>query len=377
MAARGNIPLSSLISRGSMNNCHGSSFLPLSVYREDVSALVTGATLLGCGGGGDPRPYFHVLNGCLGPDGVQIYSPDRFQESLIVPIGFVGATTAELEKLPGGDELPGAVNALLRWCGKSVDAVMSIEGGGVNGLSGLIASLQAGLPYVDADLMGRAMPRLDQFSWSALNRRITPCALCEPGGRIVVFDHVDAAALERQVRALLSASGGWAALALCPAPAAGLASSAILGSTRLALALGRRHESLPEAAARATVESVMGAVVIGAGLVHGIDRTSGPAMRSSLSIIDEENGDVIRIEGASEYLLALVNGKAMAATPDLICVLDRRTCQPLSVGQVRTGTEVLVITMRGPEWWYSSDSRLQISDLRGFDLGPIGPDERY
>jgi DUF917 family protein len=57
------------------------------------------------------------------------------------------------------------------------------------------------------------------------------------------------------------------------------------------------------------------------------------------------------MEAQNEYLLAFVDGRAVASTPDLLCVLDRRTCLPIAVDLLRTGDEVMVLALPGPSWW--------------------------
>jgi DUF917 family protein len=56
------------------------------------------------------------------------------------------------------------------------------------------------------------------------------------------------------------------------------------------------------------------------------------------------------------------------STPDLVCVLDRRTLQPIAVEAIRTGDEVLVLALPGPEWWRRAD-RIGYVGPRAFGLG--------
>jgi DUF917 family protein len=45
----------------------------------------------------------------------------------------------------------------------------------------------------------------------------------------------------------------------------------------------------------------------------------------------------------------------VVSTPDLVCVLDRRTLQPIAVESIRSGDEVLVLALPGPDWWQRAD----------------------
>lgn len=337
---------------------------------QDIDALVAGVELLGSGGGGDAATFARVLRRRLGDGRIDLHEPADLAEGVVVPVGVVGSTSVFLEKLPSGAELAGAVNAACRWAGVQADAVMSLEAGGLNGITGLVASLDLGLPFLDADLMGRALPRLDQFSWAVEGLPLTPCALYEPGGQIVVVDSASPSGLERAVRAFLSETGGWAALALPPLPVPIAVSAALTGSVSRALELGRAHTRLGETPPARAVETALGGRVLADGRVIEVSRyrNTGAFGRGSTTVIDTRSGAVVRIETENEYLLALVDGRPEVSTPDLLCLLDRRTARPVAVDRVRTGDEVLVIALPGPSWWGQNEHRLAAVGPSAFGL---------
>jgi DUF917 family protein len=337
---------------------------------QDIDALVVGVELLGSGGGGDAATFARVLRRRLGDGRIDLHTPADLAEGVVVPVGVVGSISVFLEKLPSGEELAGAVNAVCRWAGVQATAVMSLEAGGLNGITGLVASLDVGLPFLDADLMGRALPRLDQFSWAVEGLPLTPCALYEPGGQIVVFDSVSPSRLERAVRVFLSQTGGWGALALPPLPVPTAVSAALTGSISRALELGRAHSQLGETPLSDAVERVLGGRVLADGRVIEVSRhgNAGAFARGSTTVIDSQSRAVVRIETENEYLLALVDGRVEVSTPDLLCLLDRRTARPLAIDQVRTGDEVLVVALPGPSWWAENEHRLAAVGPSSFGL---------
>lgn len=330
------------------------------IRAQELDALVVGVTLLGSGGGGDTGAFGRMLRRRLGDGELVLRDASDAPGAYVSPIGVVGATSVLAEKLPSGGEFDTAVRAVSRWTGQTVSGLMSLEAGGLNGLSPLIAALDLGLPFVDADLMGRAMPRLDQFSWAVAGRSLTPCALSEPSGQVIVVDHVDAAGLERAVRSFVAHTGGWAVLALAPTPVEAATSDAVTGSLTRALALGRAHAGLDVGAGPQTVAATLGGRLLGGGRVEEVARHSVPPGgaafgRGSVCVVDSATRAVLRIETENEYLLAMVDGEPVVSTPDLVCVLDRRTLQPIFVDAIRTGDEVLVLALPGPTWWRRSD----------------------
>lgn len=131
----------------------------------DVTALERGVSLLGSGGGGDTVTAAALLREQLTTQPGAVLTPvsDLPADALVVPVGVMGATPVFSEKLPVGNEIRAAVRAIEHWTRASIDALVSIEVGGLNGIMPLVAALDLELPLVDADLCGRALPRLDQF----------------------------------------------------------------------------------------------------------------------------------------------------------------------------------------------------------------------
>ncbi|HYH30861.1 MAG TPA: DUF917 domain-containing protein [Pseudonocardia sp.] len=330
---------------------------PPVVRADDVDQLVVGVGLLGSGGGGDAAAFGRVLRNRLGDGELSLHAPGDLPGAVVVPSGIVGATSVFTEKLPGGHEFVGACAAVARWTGREPTAVIGLEAGGINGITALVAALDLALPFVDADLMGRALPRLDQLTWAARGLAVTPCALCEPNGQIVLIADADPAALERTARSFLPVAGGWAAIALPPTDVGPGTREAVTGSAARALALGRAHATLPSTPPPDLVEDVLGARVLATGRVLEVARHGGNGGfgRGSVTVVDGEAGTVVRLETENEFLLAIADGVPVAACPDLLCLLDRRTAAPLGVDRLRTGDEVLVVVLPGPSWWRHPD----------------------
>ena len=341
---------------------------------DDVAPLTRGVSLLGSGGGGDAAMFAHVLRRRLEGAPLAVLDPDELGDALVVPVGVVGATRVFGEKLPNGTEFATAVEAVARWTGARPAAVMSLEVGGLNGLSGPVAALDLGLPFVDADLMGRAMPRLDQFTWAACGQQVTPCAMREPGGPTLLVDGAGAPGLERSARALLAETGGWAALALPPIPASQVRERCVTGGLARAAGLGRAALALGPGAQPRVVAGALSSRLLASGRVIDVGRY-GPAGgfgRGSVTVIDGDDDAVVRLEAENEYLLALRDGEPVATCPDLLCVLDRRTGVPLAVDEVRPGNEVLVLALPGPSWWAERGLLARVGPRAfGIDAEPI------
>ncbi|MGI5131491.1 DUF917 domain-containing protein [Pseudonocardia sp. CA-107938] len=338
---------------------------PASLTADDAAAFLVGLELLGAGGGGDPAVFGAALRHALEPDGIQLHDPAGFGDAPVVPVAVMGATRVMAEKLPSGQEIPDAVQALTRWTGVTPAAVVAVEVGGLNGVVAVLAAAALGLPLLDTDLMGRAFPRADQTTHAVTGGSLTPFVMVEPGGRVVLVDRVDPTGLERVVRAVIAQTSGWAGCAFGTIPASRLQHAACAGSLSRALRLGQAHT----AADPADVATALGGRRLAAGRVLEIARRSSAGFGTAgIALVDDHSGAVLRLEAENEYLLAFADGEPVASTPDLLCVLNRRTAAPIAVDGLREGDDVTVLVLPGPQWWTATPERLAHVDPRAFGL---------
>lgn len=349
--------------------------MPSTVLRgSDVDAFIVGLSLLGSGGGGEPAIFAPMLRRALSRAELVLHDPDDLGDAPVVAVGMLGGALVLTEKLPSGVEIEHAVAALTRWTGIAPHALMPYEAAGINGALAVAAACALGLPLVDADLMGRALPRLDLLTRAVEGGPLTPYAMAEPGGGTVLIDDVDPATLERVARAFVAQGGGWAGGALAPVPASTVAHDSCRGTLARALRLGRAHASLPGKPTSAQVADAFGGRVLAAGRTVEIARQASATFgRAGIAIIDE-GGAVLRIEAENEYLLALLDGEPVASCPDLLCVLDGRTAAPIAVDALRVGDAVTVVVLAGPPWWAATPERLAHVGPRAFglDCDPVG-----
>jgi DUF917 family protein len=330
----------------------------------DVDAFGVGLRLLGSGGGGDPELFGSTLRRALGDGELRLHAPEELGEDPVVPVGMLGGTRMLAEKLPSGQEIVGAVRAQARWTGVEPRAVMAIEGAGLNGALVVVAAAALGLPLVDADLMGRALPRVDQLSRAVDGGVLAPFAMVEAGGHTVLLEHPDPVALERVIRVVIAQGGGWAGCAFAPVPASAVCHDSCLGGLARALALGRAHAAAPPA----RIADALGGRELAAGRAVEIARHASATFgRAGITVLDD-TGPVLRLEAENEYLLALLDGEPVASCPDLLCVLDRRTSAPIAVDALRVGDDVRVVVLPGPAWWRASPARLAHVGPRAFGL---------
>lgn len=346
--------------------CHTEMVMTLS--EDDVGALERGFGLLGAGGAGDTWACAMILRRQLRGAELAVLGPaDLPPDAWVVPVAQVGAPNVLYEKPPSGKEFIAAVAGVARWSGRQPQAVMPAQAAGLNGFMALIAATDLGLPLVDVDLCGRAVPRLDQTSLSVLGEPLGPLALTDPNDRLMILDVTDAESTERLVRTVVAASGGWAMMALHPLPAGRLPALGVEGTLQRALTLGRASAEATVSGGAQELAAALGARLLGHGRVLEVLRTgrAGAFGRGSVSLADTATGSILRVEMENEYLMVLRDGAVVATTPDIICLVDGRTGELVSCERVRGSPEVAVIQLAAAPFWMHEE-RLERVGPRAF-----------
>lgn len=335
--------------------------------------------MLGSGGGGEAEMWAHRVRASLPATGIELLSLDQARDrglNSVAAVGMIGATSVLVEKLPHGGEIAEAVEASRRWTGLPVEALMPVEAAGLNAALAVTAAAELGLPLLDVDLMGRALPRFDQLSLLAAGSGlIRSAALAETGGQVLVLDHSIPSMLERAVRAYVSVAGGWAGASFGPVAVAALTGRCCKGTLGRAIRLGQALEAASgdSASAPALVAQSLGGLLLGTGRV--VDVARGPVQHPNRArfAVASRTGPVLRIEAENEYLLVLVDGEPAVSCPELILVLDRRRARPIAVDRLRFGDDVQVLALPGPSWWWENPERLRSVAPRAFgiDLDPV------
>jgi DUF917 family protein len=267
----------------------------------------------------------------------------------------MGSPTVGIERLERGDDPLRAMRALERHIGRSFTHVIAGEIGGANSMEPMIVAAQTGLPVIDGDGMGRAFPELQMDTFTIYGVRPTPSALADPRGHEAVFDNIDdAEALERYARAVTIQMGGSAGYAFPPMTGAEVRQTLVPGTVSLAVAVG---EAVLAAQAGhgdpvAGVLRVTGGQRLFDGKIIDVERRLVGGFARGVLQIDgsgEDAGRQLRIDFQNENLIARVDsGAVLAIVPDLICLVDEETAEPITTEIVRYGLRVAVLGIPAP-----------------------------
>jgi len=326
---------------------------------DDMENIALGGAFLGTGGGGDPYIGKLMAEEAIQKNGpVSVLNVDEIpDDGLVVPVAMMGAPTVMLEKLPQGEEAISALEALQSYLGKKTDAVFCIEAGGLNSTIPIAVAAQAKLPIIDGDGMGRAFPELQMVSMTMHNIKACPMVMADEKGNSLVLNTVDNLSTEKFARVITVEMGGVGLIALYPMTGAEAKKSILRGSLSLINNIGKIiHSEQKENRNPANfLREKLSGTILFEGRVMDVDRrTEGGFAKGSCKIIglDKYSGQEISLEFQNEFLLAKsTEGKPIAMTPDLICLLDLETGQPITTEQIRYGFRVLVFGLScDPQW---------------------------
>ena len=321
-----------------------------------LERIAIGAGILGTGGGGNPYlGKTHARTLLAAGARPTVVAPDEVpDDALVVSVGGMGAPTVGVERIMQGEEELVALRALERHLGRRCTHLVAGEIGGSNAMGPIAVAAQTGLPLVDADAMGRAFPELQMDTFAIYGVRPTPAALADPHGRVVIFDEIpQATTLERYARAVTIQMGGAAGFAFPALSGAELKRTAIPRTLTLAKAIGdavlgaRTRHADPIAA----VLAVAGGRRLFAGKIADVERRlAGGFARGELRLdgMGDDAGRTLRIDLQNEYLIARRNGEVVATVPDLVCLVDRETAEPVATEVVRYGLRVAVLGVPAP-----------------------------
>lgn len=347
----------------------------------DLEDLSLGAVFLATGGGGDPYVPRLVTERALNEHGpVTLVDPeDLDDDAYVVTIGGVGAPTASLELLPSVHDAGRTLAAFEAEVGRRADALVSFEIGGGNSLIPIVAAAERGLPVVDGDGMGRALPEAQMMTYPISGVRPTPAVALDYRGGARRFDTESIMEYEQQIRQFALSHGGMITVAEHPMTGAELKASVVPGTVTFSARLGRllREHRGSANDIEAPLAALFGNSVYGevrhlyAGKVVDSERSIRGGFDMGTARIEAFDGKLEPLELAikNEFLVARAGERILASVPDLITILDHETSAPINAERLRYGQRVSVYAVGCPPY-YRSEAALSVVAPRcfGFDF---------
>jgi DUF917 family protein len=256
-----------------------------------------------------------------------------------------------------------AVRELNAHAGVKVGALVSLELSSAATAATILTGLELGIPTLDGDYVGRAIPELELTKMELLGKPPTPVVMVDRwGNKVRITDAVGAAIVDRLGRMVSRAAYGRGIATVGHLVRLRDARPALVrGSLLKAIEAGAALRIGAATAANdrlAPLRKVTGGHVLFTGETTAIDwRSMEPYAFRELDYhfrgTGEWAGSEFRIWVKNEHHAIWRDGAVIATSPDIISVLDPQTNRPLmTIGDVTVGQPVVAYAMRAldPVW---------------------------
>lgn len=355
--------------------------------RTDVEDLATGCTFFGTGGGGSRQLGLNMLYPHVA-DGKKIDIVDvktvKKTDWVACPYysGTIAPPTPEIEALRKRfawdyfeKELAAGLAALEEFMGVKFAAVAPFELGGVNTPAPIDAAVKHGIPCVDGDYSGRAVPEICQNTVCVDGLSMTPMALIDWYGNKSIVQHVINYEMgERISKALSEVAWGRLGNVAFPVKGSDFHKAIIPGTLTKSYRVGkmiRECRDSGEDAAKKIVESVGGWVLFRGQVVDKKWENREGYMWGETEIKGSgtKPGSKMKVWFKNENHMTWLDGKPWITSPDIIEIINEKTGDPITNTDIKAGDKVVVLGMKGEQVFRGAEG-LKVLGPRhfGFDM---------
>ncbi|MGQ9647427.1 MAG: DUF917 domain-containing protein [Thermodesulfobacteriota bacterium] len=361
--------------------------------KTDISDLCFGTTVLGTGGGGAPELGLFILNRLLemGKE-IRLISVDEVpDDEIVVHPAMVGSIAPSKEKAIALEEyclniiaregpLLTGLKTLEEALAEKVYATVPVELGGYNTPVAAILGALAGISFVDADTIGRAKPELMMQTYTVHHVPMTPMVLTDMKGNSVLVRKVANFEYAEKIARAMAVVGGGTMAVRCPVKGDVLKKTIIPGGVTKAIEIGRAlrgAEERREDPVRAVIRA-SGGTEFFRGTVREFEWEDRDGFLWGTITVEGEDRyqkQELRVWLKNENLLSWLDGEPYVLTPDLICILDAQTGEPITNSNMREGKRIVVFGIPCHPFWRTEEAIDLVSPKHfGFDI-PYRPME--
>jgi len=363
---------------------------------EEVEDLVRGCSFMGTGGGGRPQDGLRLLKKSFQQGKkIRLISPTDIPDDAWICTGaYVGSiaprTPEEEEKIKSlglkeliEREIVQAAKELEAYAGVKIEAIAAIELGGLNTPAPIDAAANFGLPSIDGDFAGRAVPETIQFRFSMAGMKIWPRVFCDYSGNITIIkEAITSPMMERIQKHVAMASFGLVGAAGHLMRGSVMKQYINPRSISRCLSIGgviRRAKAEKEGFARKVAESIGGWVLFQGQVTRKVWESEGGYMFGEFDLDGEGNfkGQTFRVWFKNENHISWLNEKPFVTSPDLISVIDLQSGDAPTNTDIQEGDHLGVIGLKATGG-YRTEKGLEVLGPShfGFDMKYVPIEEK-
>ncbi len=357
--------------------------------KENIMNMQIGSTFLGAGGGGSLEHGLRVMNSVekqYGKLEVPLVSAAEMDEALYgVAVSGIGSP-AVLKNYDFGSEALHCFEAIKKvafFSGKNIGYLIAGEYGGFNTFTPMLVSMATGVPVLDVDGCGRAVPGLEVTLFAANGIPSNPLVCADRKGDILVSytkDPFDCQRHDGIARNFCQAYGNIACFATWICSKDDCINKIAEGALSYAEKVGEKIAYAKEN--KLDVGAAISEILECRELVRGRITKKTLEIKQGwdwgINEITDADNKKFLIDFKNENLVARwEDGKIELTCPDMICFIDTDTYEPLTNADTAEGQNVLVMAIPVHKNWFNTPKG--IDHWRPFfdTVGYNGPVVRY
>lgn len=332
---------------------------------QECEDFVRGCTVMGTGGGGAPERGMQLLSTALerGKELAWIDVEDVSDESWTACTFGMGSiapqteeTRREIERLalePADIDFSRSIQELMDFAGVQLEAIVPVELGGWNSASPLVFGAQLGLPCVNGDYAGRAIPEIEQTTPVLAGKALAPLSSVDRWGNVCfIKEGASPGMIERIGKMLSVAALGGCLMTGYLMQGVEMKQVIVPGTLTMSLELGRTIREAREQG-KDPVEAILN-FSNGWLLFRGEvsekeweDRGGYMYGTTHLNGLGKFEGHRMSVWFKNENHIVWKDGNPFVASPDIVALVELESGEPKTNTALSAGDRMAVVGMKG------------------------------
>jgi len=325
--------------------------------QQDLADLVEGAAIFSSGGGGDPQIGSNIVERLLEKRRpIHLIDPkDVPDNQIVVNFACVGATANAAYH---SDAALKTLKTLEKFLGKKAFAVIPVELGGFNTLAAVDVAARRGIPVIDADGAGRAVPEMHLKVYTLDDIPLAPMAVADiDAENILLLEQTrDSEAAERIVRALAAEWNQTVYTARRVLTGKQVKTSPVPNTLSMSIRIGTLLRKALDPLG-AILKETNGFLLFEGIATRAEQETRGGFTWTTLELngTNETKNSSFELKAKNEFLIAHKDGKLAAIAPDIVTAVSPETGRCIPAEKVKKDDKLAVIGIPAPSKWRSKE----------------------
>jgi DUF917 family protein len=324
------------------------------IEKNQWKAIISGANLLGTGGGGTITGASAILQKVKRPITLATFQDLRATDLVCTVFGVGGKQNC--------DPVIASKKALALFqkiFNRKIAAIISVEAGPMAIANAMFIASELKIPLLDSDIVGlRSSPEvfLETISIAGLNR--TPCAIADDkGNSALLYESQRLEQMEQFFRNFALSVGGDAVVAGYPLQVKDLKNIVPVGSITIAQETGNALTQLRNGKISLNEFcSNTGWKLVDIGIIKKQKKTNEKGFSEGEYLIANKKNN-LQVFFKNENLIVLGNNKVLVTCPDSISLLDLETKEAINNFESIEGKEVAILGKKAFALWRSKKGK--------------------